>query len=63
MTVVELIAMAGGLGEYANKKNIRVVRTEEGETFSYLLNYDDFLKGATLRANIPLLPGDIVSVP
>ena len=64
-TVVELISMAGGVAEYANTKNIRITRTENGKPVSLQFNYNDFLKGKekALAQNIELKPGDIVTVP
>jgi polysaccharide export outer membrane protein len=65
MTVVELISMAGGVAEYANKKNIRITRVENGKTVSLPFNYKEFLQGKAkaLAQNIELKPGDIVTVP
>lgn len=62
LTVVQLIAMAGGLQEFADKKNILVMRTEAGKNLSIKINYDDISKGRNLGQNIELRPGDIVIV-
>jgi polysaccharide export outer membrane protein len=62
-TVMQLIALAGGLTEYADKKNIAVVRTENGKTHSFKFNYSDVAKGKKLEQNILLKPGDTVIVP
>jgi polysaccharide biosynthesis/export protein len=62
-TVMQLIALAGGVTEYADSKNIRVVRTENGKTVSFKFNYKDVAKGERLEQNIPLKPGDTVIVP
>lgn len=63
MTVLELIAKAGGLREYANKKKIRIVREEGGRTLQFMFNYKDVVQGKNLKQNIPLKNGDIVIVP
>ncbi len=63
MTVVQLIATAGGLQEFADTKNIRIVRNENGRQVSFPFNYKDFLKGKNLKQNIELKPGDTVVVP
>lgn len=65
MTVVELISIAGGVAEYANTKNIRITRTQNGKPVSLPFNYKDFLAGkpAALAQNIELMPNDIVTVP
>ncbi len=63
MTVLQLIAMAGGLQEFAKSKEIVVVRTEEGKTKSLRFNYDDVVKQKNLHQNVALKPGDTVIVP
>jgi polysaccharide export outer membrane protein len=63
LTVMQLIAMAGGLTEFADKKNIRIVRTEDGKPRTFKLNYNDVAKGNRLEQNIVLQPGDTVIVP
>jgi polysaccharide biosynthesis/export protein len=60
-TVLQLIAMAGGLKDFADAKNITIVRQERGRTSSYLFNYKEFRRN--LRQNIELKPGDTVVVP
>ena len=63
MTVVQLIAIAGGLDEYAKDNKISIVRVEAGQQTSYPFNYKDVLKGRKLAQNIELKPGDSVLVP
>jgi polysaccharide export outer membrane protein len=62
-TVLQLIATAGGLLEYADDKNIRVMRTENGRPVSVKFNYKDVIKGKKLQQNVLLRPGDTVIVP
>ena len=62
-TVVQLIAMAGGVAEYANAKNITIVRVVNGKQVSLRFNYDEVEKGKKMEQNILLLPGDTVIVP
>jgi len=63
MTVLQAIAIAGGLTEYANTKNISVVRTEAGRSYRFKFNYKEVMDGKNLKQNIPLKPGDTVIVP
>ena len=66
MTVVQLIAVAGGLNEYADRENIIIVRAErrpDGEPVSVRINYGDLMKRKNLRQNIDLKPGDTIMVP
>jgi polysaccharide biosynthesis/export protein len=60
-TVLQLIAMAGGLRDFADSKHITIVRHERGRTTSSLFNYKDIRKH--LSQNIELKPGDTVVVP
>ena len=62
-TVMQLIAVAGGLNEYADKDNIVVLRTLNGQQKSYKFRYSDVSKGRGLEQNIELQPGDTVVVP
>jgi polysaccharide export outer membrane protein len=64
MTVIQLIALAGGLQEFADSKNISILRTEKGQPVSYRFNYDEVVKKRrNLKQNIELKPGDQVVVP
>jgi len=62
-TVLQLIAMAGGLSEFADGKHISIMRTEGGRTLSLKFNYNDVSRGRQLQQNIELKPGDTVVVP
>jgi polysaccharide export outer membrane protein len=62
-TVMQLIAMAGGLTEYADSNAITVMRTENGRQRSFQFRYKDVAKGKALAQNIQLIPGDTVVVP
>jgi polysaccharide export outer membrane protein len=62
-TVLQLISMAGGLQDYADKENISIVRMEKGKQVSYRFNYKDVVKRRNLEQNIQLQPGDVIVVP
>ena len=62
-TVLQLIATAGGVAEYADKGKITIVRREGGKDTVFRFNYEDVLKGKNLQQNIELKPGDTVAVP
>jgi polysaccharide biosynthesis/export protein len=62
-TVMQLIAMAGGLREYADSKKIVIMRTNNGTPISLQFNYKDVIAGKNLKQNIELKPGDTVVVP
>ena len=63
MRVLQLIALAGGLAEFADSSKILIVRTENDKQTSFLFNYKDVVKKRALAQNIALQPGDTVVVP
>jgi polysaccharide export outer membrane protein len=63
MTVLQLIATAGGLKEFAQRKNITLLRYEGDRQVIYRFNYQDVLDRKNLEQNIELQPGDTVVVP
>jgi len=62
-TVLQLITNAGGLGQFANKKGIFVLRTVDGKQQRIPFNYSHVIKGEKPEQNILLHPGDTVVVP
>ena len=63
-TVLQLIAMAGGIREFADGSNITIIRKgENGRTEILPFNYRDVLKRKNLTQNVQLKPGDTVVVP
>jgi polysaccharide export outer membrane protein len=61
-TVVQLIAMAGGLKDYADQKNIVVMRNVNGQQVGYTVDYHSLLRRQNLAQNLELMPGDTVLV-
>jgi len=62
-TVLQLISMTGGLQEYADSKNITIMRTENGKPVTYRFNYKDVVKQRNPKQNIELKPGDTIVIP
>jgi polysaccharide biosynthesis/export protein len=60
-TVLQLIAMSGGLKDFADAKGITIVRHERGQTSTFLFNYKEIRRNP--RQNIELKPGDTIVVP
>lgn len=63
MTVIQLIATAGGVQEYADSSKIVILRYEKGKPVTYKFNYKDVVNQKNLLQNIELRPGDSVMVP
>jgi polysaccharide export outer membrane protein len=62
-SVLQLIAMAGGLQEFAKKKDIIILRTEAGSQVTFQFDYSSVVKRKKLQQNIFLKPGDTIVVP
>jgi len=63
MSVMQAISEGGGLTDYAKRKKIYVLRTENGQQFRLPFNYDAVLKGEHMEMNLSLLPDDTVVIP
>lgn len=62
-TILQLISMAGGFTEWANQKEIIVIRKEQGRERRIMINYKKIVSGEEFGANIPLKTGDTIIVP
>jgi len=62
-TVLQLIAEAGGLKDFAKRKRIYILRKQGGKEARFAFNYDEVIRGRNSRQNIILKAGDMVVVP
>lgn len=62
-TVLQIIAEAGGLRDFANRKGIYVLRTVNGSQQRLSFNYDKVIRGKDSKDNILLRPGDTIVIP
>ncbi len=62
-TVLQALALAGGLNPFASPKSIRIIRRVGGKEEVFSFNYKAVSKGDSLEENRILLPGDVVVVP
>jgi len=63
LSVMQLIAMAGGLKEYAKSDRIVVMRLEQGREVRHRFDYKKVLEGKDDARNLEMRPGDTVVVP
>jgi len=63
MTVLELLARAGGFREEAKTKKIAIVRQDGNKTNHFSFNYNEVSNGRNLQQNISLKNGDVIIVP
>jgi polysaccharide export outer membrane protein len=62
MSIIQAIAMAGGFTDFANKKDIRVLRKGASGMQTLRFNYKEAIDDESRREPLPLLPGDTVIV-
>ena len=63
MTVLQVLAEAGGFTDFAKKKKIYVLRTKNQNQSRLPFNYEAVIKGENMEQNILVLPGDTIVVP
>ena len=63
LTVLQAFALAGGFTEWASKKEIILMRNEDGQEKIFRVNYKDIIKGKDFSQNIKLQPDDTIIVP
>src|SRR5262249_26051469 len=63
MSVMQALSEAGGLNDYARRKRIYILRTENGRQYRMDFNYDEAIRGERMEQNIVLLPDDTVVIP
>ena len=63
MTILQVLAEAGGLTDFAKKKKIYILRTENGQQRKIMFNYDEVIKGEHVDQNILVRPEDTIVVP
>lgn len=63
-TLMQAIALAGGIGPYAARRRIQVRRRlPGGDETIFVFDYQAYERGAGLEGNISLRAGDVIMVP
>jgi polysaccharide export outer membrane protein len=63
MTVLQALAEAGGVNDYAKRKQIYILRVMNGRQARLPFDYEAVLRGQKAEQNLRLQPGDTVVVP
>jgi polysaccharide biosynthesis/export protein len=63
MRVMQAISEAGGLTDYAKRKKIYILHSENGREYRLDFNYDEVLRGVRMEQNVALSPNDTVVIP
>lgn len=62
-TVLQVLSQAGGLDRFADANAIRVLRNSASGPQTFVVRYNDLIKGSELQSNVVLMPGDTILVP
>ena len=63
MTLLDLMIAVGGLTEFANGNDAKLVRVVDGSQKTFSVNIDDLIRDGDITKNVDILPGDIVIIP
>ena len=63
MSILDVMAEAQGLTEYADGNDAKLIRKVNGRERTYQLKLDDLLDDGRMSANAKLRPGDLIVVP
>jgi polysaccharide export outer membrane protein len=65
MTLLDAMISVGGLSEFASGNRAKLVRFDKttGNQREYALRLGDLLKNGDSRANVMLMPGDVIIIP
>jgi polysaccharide export outer membrane protein len=63
MTLLDVMVEVGGLSEYADGNDAHLIRVIGGKQQMFSLKMDDLLTDGDIRANVDILPGDIIIIP
>jgi len=63
MTLLDVMVVVGGLTEFADGNNARLIRVIDDKEVTYRIALDDLIKSGDITANADVLPGDIIIIP
>ncbi len=63
MTLLDLMIAVGGLTEFADGNDAKLVRVVNGKQVTYSVFIEDLIKEGDITKNVDMLPGDIVIIP
>ena len=63
MTLLDLMIEVGGLTEFANGNNAKLVRVINNEQITFDIEIENLIKDGDISQNVDILPGDVIIIP
>ena len=63
MTVLQALSTAGGFTQWADRKNLLVIRRQGQKEIQLHFSYKEYISGKNIKQNILLKPNDTIVVP
>lgn len=63
MTLLDLMILVGGLGQFADGNRASIIRNINGLNQQFGIRINDLINDGNLAANVKIMPGDIVIIP
>lgn len=63
MTLLDVMVQVGGLTEFADGNDAKLVRVVNNEQITYSINIEDLIKDGEISKNVDILPGDVIIIP
>jgi len=63
MTLLDVMVAVGGLTEFADGNEAKLIRVEDNQKKTYQILLQDLIKDGDIDANADMLPGDIIIIP
>jgi polysaccharide biosynthesis/export protein len=63
MTLLDVMIQVGGLTEFAAGNSAKLIRMVDGKQKQYHVHISDLIKDGDVRANVEVLPGDVIIIP
>lgn len=63
MTLLDLMIAVGGLTEFADGDDAKLIRVVSGQQKEYSVKLNTLIKDGDISANVDILPGDILIIP
>ena len=63
MTLLDLVIAVGGLTEFADGNDAKLIRVVDGRQTTFKIAIEDLISDGDISKNVDMLPGDIVIIP